>query len=108
MEALFSVCSNSLFSSLQNHTNTTLKLQCRVSIKPHDFHNFPPFVASRKRVLKCIDRNEQLETSFDEGESLKNGVRRKNLAVFVSGGGSNFQAVIRRFLWQMFMDALLY
>ncbi|XP_023770072.1 phosphoribosylglycinamide formyltransferase, chloroplastic [Lactuca sativa] len=108
MEALFSVCSNSLFSSLQNHKNKTLlpfltsdsrlsssqlKSQSRVSLKSHDFHDFPPLVASRRRVLKCRSSNEQLETSFDESESLKNGVRRKNLAVFVSGGGSNFRAV---------------
>ncbi|KAI3525315.1 hypothetical protein L1887_04012 [Cichorium endivia] len=105
MEALFSVCSNSLFSSNQTHKNITLspfitsdslplssqlKLQTGVYLKLHDF---PPLVVSRKKVLKCISSHEKLETSSDEGESLKNGVRRKNLAVFVSGGGSNFRAI---------------
>lgn len=102
MDALFGVCSNSLFPSIQNHKNTIvlpslnsallpqLKSQNRVSLKPHDL---PPFAASKNRTLKCISSDERLGTSGDEGDSLKNGVQIKNLAVFVSGGGSNFRAI---------------
>lgn len=99
METLFSISSNSLFSSLQTHKNATflpfltsnslplssqLKSQKWVSLKSNSFHDTASFLVSKKSVtIKC------LATRSDEGES----VRRKNLAVFVSGGGSNFRAV---------------
>ncbi|KAI3716149.1 hypothetical protein L6452_23275 [Arctium lappa] len=102
MESLFGVCSNSFLPSIQTHKNSVflpsfnsphlprIKSQNWVSLKPH---NFPPFAASKKRELKCISSDERLGTSVDEDDSLKTGVRIKNLAVFVSGGGSNFRAI---------------
>ncbi|KAI3712166.1 hypothetical protein L1987_70715 [Smallanthus sonchifolius] len=97
MEALFNVSSN---SSIQTHTNTTLipfrtptSLRFSSQLKGYDFHGLPPLVVSRNRGLKCVSSDERLATTFDEEGSLEKGVRRKNLAVFVSGGGSNFRAV---------------
>ncbi|KAK9060410.1 hypothetical protein SSX86_021114 [Deinandra increscens subsp. villosa] len=97
MEALFNAGSNSLFTPIQSHKVTTFlpfrtsdslpfssqsKSQSWISLKVRDL---TPLVGSKKRALKCM--------SSDGGESLEKGVRRKNLAVFVSGGGSNFRAV---------------
>ncbi|KAI3815107.1 hypothetical protein L1987_14763 [Smallanthus sonchifolius] len=100
MEALFSVSSNPSFSSIQTHKNTTslpfrtsTSLRFSPQLKGYDFHGLPPLVISRKRGLKCVSSDGRLATSVDEGGSLEKGVRRKNLAVFVSGGGSNFRAV---------------
>ncbi|XP_076939020.1 phosphoribosylglycinamide formyltransferase, chloroplastic-like [Bidens hawaiensis] len=92
METLFSISSSSLFPSIQPQKHTPfipislqLKSQNWVSLKPHDFKDLKPLIVSKNRGLKCM--------SSYEGGSLENGVKRKNLAVFVSGGGSNFRAV---------------
>ncbi|XP_071731867.1 phosphoribosylglycinamide formyltransferase, chloroplastic-like [Rutidosis leptorrhynchoides] len=98
METLFRVASNSLFSSVQNPQNQTFlrfptsgavqfssNSKNWVSLNPQKFDYLQPFVVSQNRVSACVNN--------DEKESLNNGVRKKNLAVFVSGGGSNFRAV---------------
>ncbi|KAK1414408.1 hypothetical protein QVD17_30152 [Tagetes erecta] len=98
MDALFNFISNSSFSSLQTHkittslpfrTSNSLQLSSKLkSLSPVSLKS--PVLNNRvldKRVLKCVSNDEGLETSSDDG------VRRKNLAVFVSGGGSNFRAV---------------
>nr|XP_043623108.1 phosphoribosylglycinamide formyltransferase, chloroplastic isoform X2 [Erigeron canadensis] len=94
METLFNITSNSLFSLLKTHKDSTFlpfsllssKSNNRVSFKIQDFQTF---VAPRKRILKCISSDERMVKTSDE----KAGLKKKNLAVFVSGGGSNFRAV---------------
>jgi phosphoribosylglycinamide formyltransferase len=50
-------------------------------------HSVPQRVCSNKQQrLKCKNGVEEVEGS-------ENGVRRKKLAVFVSGGGSNFRSI---------------
>ncbi|XP_076886703.1 phosphoribosylglycinamide formyltransferase, chloroplastic-like [Bidens hawaiensis] len=93
METLFNISSTSLFSSIQTQKHTPfipissqLKSQNWVSLKPHVFKDLNPLIVSKNRgLLKCL--------SSYEGGSLESGVKRKNLAVFVSGGSSNFRAV---------------
>ncbi|KAD2394412.1 hypothetical protein E3N88_41389 [Mikania micrantha] len=63
------------------------------SLKARDFNDLLPLVGLKKRLSKCVSNDGGLATSFDEGRSLENGARTKNLAVFVSGGGSNFRAL---------------
>ncbi|XP_071691841.1 phosphoribosylglycinamide formyltransferase, chloroplastic-like [Rutidosis leptorrhynchoides] len=108
MGTLFKVGSNSLFSSVQKHQDQTfLRFPTSISVsfssvskshnwvplKPQNFDYLQPFVVSSKRVSACLNSGERLAMSSDEKQSLKNDVRKKNLAVFVSGGGSNFRAV---------------
>lgn len=108
METLFRICSNSLFYSVQNHQNQTFlriptltsvpfssksNSQNWVSLKPQNFDYLQPFVVSKTRVFACVNSVERLAMSSDEKESSKSDIRKKNLAVFVSGGGSNFRAV---------------
>lgn len=47
-----------------------------------------------KQRLKCKTGVENIEDdAISHRKDLKNGVRRKKLAVFVSGGGSNFRSI---------------
>jgi len=47
----------------------------------------PRYKLQRKNCLRKV------EAVSGDGQDLKGGVRRKNLAVFVSGGGSNFRSI---------------
>lgn len=53
------------------------------------------FISQRARRRKRIEcRNNAAElVDVTSGEDLTSGVRRKKLAVFVSGGGSNFRSI---------------
>ncbi|KAF5778371.1 putative phosphoribosylglycinamide formyltransferase 1 [Helianthus annuus] len=101
MDTLFNPSSTSSFTFIQTHKNpqsfslrtcgylpfsSQFKTQSWVCLKAQEFHNLTPLNVLKKRGLKCVSSGEGLA---DEGE----GIRRKNLAVFVSGGGSNFRAV---------------
>ncbi|GFY91692.1 formyl transferase [Actinidia rufa] len=43
--------------------------------------------------LQCRNSSHELKTVSDDIEDPRTGIRRKNLAVFVSGGGSNFRSI---------------
>nr|GEX10042.1 phosphoribosylglycinamide formyltransferase, chloroplastic [Tanacetum cinerariifolium] len=101
METLFSISSNSIFSSLQNPKASTFsaplssktKTQNLVCLKSSCCNVLKGFEGLKMMsVVKCL-------SSGDEVGSLENGdKRKKNLAVFVSGGGSNFRAVHKAIL----------
>ncbi|XP_062162995.1 phosphoribosylglycinamide formyltransferase, chloroplastic [Alnus glutinosa] len=56
-------------------------------------HSVPQKVWSKQR-LKCKNVVENVENdAISHGKDLKNGIRRKKLAVFVSGGGSNSRSI---------------
>ncbi|KAH7836568.1 hypothetical protein Vadar_002953 [Vaccinium darrowii] len=94
-------CSNSINSPIQNptkHSFPILPSYCssslsseRVSFKTifplaSKFES-PRYKSQRKNCLRKV------EAVSGDGQDLKGGVRRKNLAVFVSGGGSNFRSI---------------
>ncbi|KAL8242565.1 hypothetical protein R6Q59_012867 [Mikania micrantha] len=105
MDSLLSVGSNPVFSliKIRKHATPLLFSTCNSlqfssqfksqSLKARDFNDLLPLVGLKKRLSKCVRNDGGLATSFDEGRSLENGARTKNLAVFVSGGGSNFRAL---------------
>ncbi|KAL8223741.1 hypothetical protein R6Q57_019216 [Mikania cordata] len=105
MDSLLSVGSNPVFSLIKIRKNTApllfptcnslqFSLQFKSqSLKARDFNDLLPLVGLKKRLSKCVSNDGGLATIFDEGRSLENGARTKNLAVFVSGGGSNFRAL---------------
>ncbi|KAI8558765.1 hypothetical protein RHMOL_Rhmol04G0122700 [Rhododendron molle] len=48
---------------------------------------------SREYKLQCRSSLQKVEAVSGDTEGLKSGDRKKNLAVFVSGGGSNFRSI---------------
>ncbi|KAF5474911.1 hypothetical protein F2P56_006763 [Juglans regia] len=52
-----------------------------------------PQRAWSKQRLNCTNRVENVGDSISHGKDLENGVGRKKLAIFVSGGGSNFRSI---------------
>lgn len=48
---------------------------------------------SRGYKLQCRSRLRKVEAVSGDTKGLKSGNRKKNLAVFVSGGGSNFRSI---------------
>ncbi|BBH00675.1 Formyl transferase [Prunus dulcis] len=45
------------------------------------------------KVFQCRNSRERIEFLASDKEDLRSGIRRKKLAVFVSGGGSNFRSI---------------
>lgn len=45
------------------------------------------------KVFQCRNSGERIEFLASDKEDLRSGIRRKKLAVFVSGGGSNFRSI---------------
>ncbi|XP_059663116.1 phosphoribosylglycinamide formyltransferase, chloroplastic [Cornus florida] len=80
----------SLHITLPHSSSASLVLK-RVPFKTH--HCLTSQVVGFRKKLHCINSEKQVEDTTRNGEDLENGVRRKNLAVFVSGGGSNFRAI---------------
>ncbi|KAL6990701.1 phosphoribosylglycinamide formyltransferase 1 [Sarracenia purpurea var. burkii] len=77
-------CSSSLSSS-------QILSSIRVSLKI--LYPLPSTFAFLKNKLQCRNSLENVEAVPGDGDDLKSGIRRKNLAVFVSGGGSNFRSI---------------
>ncbi|KAG6641844.1 phosphoribosylglycinamide formyltransferase, chloroplastic [Carya illinoinensis] len=66
--------------------------QCRKWV-PYTIPPSSPQRAWSKQRLNCTNRVENVGDSISHGKDFENGVRRKKLAVFVSGGGSNFRSI---------------
>ncbi|PIA45946.1 hypothetical protein AQUCO_01600295v1 [Aquilegia coerulea] len=86
---------NPLFQTFKEHQYTKFQYQNCASFKPHD---------SKKLFLQRVGVNFSLKCKKNVDDKLENvvclgnddsviGVRRKKLAVFVSGGGSNFKSI---------------
>lgn len=92
-------CSNPPIKPSQNPKSPFLPTLPSPSFSPKWFslktHNsFVSQVVLSKQKFKCKSSIEKVEiSSSDDSGGLKEGIRRKNLAVFVSGGGSNFRAI---------------
>ncbi|KAM7525267.1 hypothetical protein LguiA_015169 [Lonicera macranthoides] len=102
---IFGFCSNSPITSIQNPKVPSFSTLPSSSFSPSSscnqcpkrilFKTHPSF-ASRivaSNILKCRNSVEKAESSTDYGEDTRTGFRNKNLAVFVSGGGSNFRSI---------------
>lgn len=96
-----------LFSTTKNTKNT------KFLAKPTCFPQSPNWVSCKSRNISLISqaetslkKNMSLRSSCivkakmgsDDGKELREGVSRKNLAVFVSGGGSNFRSIYEAIL----------
>ncbi|KAA8520171.1 hypothetical protein F0562_014427 [Nyssa sinensis] len=108
-QSLLSVfCSNSVIPSIQNpkeplpltlpYFSSSLCVQSLkwASIKTHHCHahqHLTSQIVRFKKKLHCTSSVEKVDGITSDREDLKNGFRRKNLAVFVSGGGSNFRSI---------------
>lgn len=97
---LHGFCSNSAIPPIRNPKkpffmifNPSLDHSKRwASFKTHHY-DAPQTVSWSKRRLECRNSVENAG-GFTGGEKgLESGIRRKNLAVFVSGGGSNFRSI---------------
>ena len=97
---LHGFCSNPAIPPIQNPKkpffmifNPSLDHSKRwASFKTHHY-DAPQTVSWSKRSLECRNSVENAG-GFTGGEKgLESGIRRKNLAVFVSGGGSNFRSI---------------
>lgn len=65
-----------------------------VSVKTHNLSFIPQIGTSSKKMLSLKHRCfVKAKMGIDNGEELRQGVSRKKLAVFVSGGGSNFRSI---------------
>lgn len=64
-----------------------------VSFQTHNLSLIPQLVTSNKRLNCKSSSIVKAEIGADKVEDLNLGIRRKNLAVFVSGGGSNFRSI---------------
>ncbi|KAK8973670.1 hypothetical protein V6N11_044641 [Hibiscus sabdariffa] len=104
-KGLFSVyCSNSitpLYKKIQNRLSSSspslaypscfIRSKHQVSFKPQ---NSPASERVRSvRRLECTNSVEKASNVVSETEGSKSWVKRKRLAVFVSGGGSNFRSI---------------
>lgn len=49
--------------------------------------------ALSRKVIECRSSTERTGVIASDKQDLRNGIRRKKLAVFVSGGGSNFRSI---------------
>lgn len=95
------------FSSIQNPKNANIlaiptpfssssspyQLPNLVSFKTHNLSVSPQIVTSNKRLNCKSSSIVEAEIGADKVEDFELGIRRKNLAVFVSGGGSNFRSI---------------
>lgn len=107
MEAQNFLCSNSRVPSVQNTRKSFLATISPSStspcVQPHKWVSckalsyFPLRVLSRKEILCCGD-GARKEAHLELDGDIRSGVRRKKLAVFVSGGGSNFRSIHEAFL----------
>ncbi|XP_073159268.1 phosphoribosylglycinamide formyltransferase, chloroplastic [Henckelia pumila] len=93
--AIPSIRSSEIYSVAQISTPISSKIRCPswVSFKIH--RSFYPRALSR-RNLRFINHVVRLESegSLDVGKDNQvSEIRKKNLAVFVSGGGSNFRSI---------------
>ncbi|KAH7838145.1 hypothetical protein Vadar_022552 [Vaccinium darrowii] len=88
-------CSNSINTLIQNPSKpsfpTAPSYSTRVSFKT--LYSLPWKLESRNYKLQCRGSLEKAVTVSADGEDLKAESRRKKLAVFVSGGGSNFRSI---------------
>ncbi|KAL5727093.1 phosphoribosylglycinamide formyltransferase 1 [Ranunculus cassubicifolius] len=63
------------------------------SFKPHTVAKLSKQRVGCRSRLECRSNAEKLENAASIGENFVEGVGRKKLAVFVSGGGSNFKSI---------------
>ncbi|XP_052183286.1 phosphoribosylglycinamide formyltransferase, chloroplastic isoform X2 [Diospyros lotus] len=90
-------CSASQIQSIQNPNRTLLPTLPSSHPPPLSLRIPTPKEVSFKTIyypkLRCRNGLRKAESLIGNGEGLQTGIRRKNLAVFVSGGGSNFRSV---------------
>ncbi|KAK4477748.1 hypothetical protein RD792_017009 [Penstemon davidsonii] len=73
----------------KNHLFSTLPTpSCSSNRVSLNIRSFSSHILITKRSLKCRNSVEKVEYEKD-----KSNIRRKNLAIFVSGGGSNFRSI---------------
>ena len=97
---LHGFCSNSAIPPIQNSRkplfctfNPPMDHSKRwVSFKTHHY-DVPQTVSCSKRRLECRNSVEKAGGFTGDETDSESGIRRKNLAVFVSGGGSNFRSI---------------
>ncbi|KDP39217.1 hypothetical protein JCGZ_00974 [Jatropha curcas] len=104
---LSGLCSNSTFPAIQNnkkplsltfyyssYSYSSGQSQNYVSFNTHQSISPPRVKSLSFKRLECANSSEKLgSTGFHNEGYLNSGIKRKKLAVFVSGGGSNFKSV---------------
>lgn len=98
---LYGFCSNLTIPSIHNTSKSILARVSPSSTSPHvQTHKWisqkaclylPLRVSSRKKVLCATSARKPTHVAFSEDS--RTGIRKKKLAVFVSGGGSNFHSI---------------
>ncbi|CAK9156858.1 unnamed protein product [Ilex paraguariensis] len=85
----------SFFSTLPNYfspsPSSSIQSSRLVSFKIH--HSVASHLVISKKSLQCQSRVEKVENVPDFDKDLGKRSKRKKLAVFVSGGGSNFRSI---------------
>lgn len=97
---LHGFCSNSAIPPIQNHKRPlsiasipSLDHSKRwISFKSYQY-DAPQRVSWSKGRLQCRNSVEKPGDSTGGEKVLESGIRRKNMAVFFSGGGSNFRSI---------------
>lgn len=96
---LFGFCSDSFIESIQNTKKSLFVTSSSSSCYRHKWVSFKPrhsLVSQRLSSIKKLECKTSTERDkyFTGAEEVTGpGVRRKKLAVFVSGGGSNFRSI---------------
>ncbi|XP_042491773.1 phosphoribosylglycinamide formyltransferase, chloroplastic [Macadamia integrifolia] len=98
-------CSNSAMPLLQKPGKSTvirllssssssfIESQKWVTLKTHFFSKLVSQKVGTRKRLECRNAVEVVGDLTESGKVSMNDVRRKKLAVFVSGGGSNFRSI---------------
>ncbi|XP_043692508.1 phosphoribosylglycinamide formyltransferase, chloroplastic-like [Telopea speciosissima] len=102
---LYGLCPNSATSLLQKPGKSTavrllssssslfIESQKWISLKTHCTSTLVSQKVGNRKRLECRNRVEVVGDLTESEKVSMNGVRRKKLAVFVSGGGSNFRSI---------------
>lgn len=73
-------------SFAQSHSHQSASFGAHKLLAPLSVRSF--------RRLECIDSAEKVKNNDDKYETnFDSGITKKNLAVFLSGGGSNFRSI---------------
>lgn len=83
---LFTKLPASFSSKIGSSTGVSMKSYC-------SFHSNPLIIRRKFQCRNSVEKAEREGVSDIEEDKPNAKIRRKNLAVFVSGGGSNFRSI---------------
>ncbi|KAJ7967770.1 Phosphoribosylglycinamide formyltransferase, chloroplastic [Quillaja saponaria] len=86
------IVKNSIFARLSPPPSSCVFLRSQKWVFYRASYSISNRVWPRKRI-ECRSMAEQVEVVGFDGEEIRAEVRRKKLAIFVSGGGSNFRSI---------------